>query len=53
MASEIFGTKKGLLSVPLSIVYLLVELPTSPLEVYVFVTVDERGEDVMSDEICR
>ena len=25
----------------------------SPLEVYVFVAVDERGEDVMSDEICR
>ena len=25
----------------------------SPLEVYVFVAVDERGEDVVSDEICR
>ena len=25
----------------------------SPLEVYVFVTVANRGEDVMSDEICR
>ena len=25
----------------------------SPLEVCVFVAVDERGEDVMSDEICR
>ena len=25
----------------------------SPLEVDVFVAVDERGEDVMSDEICR
>ena len=25
----------------------------SPLEVYVFVAVDERGEHVMSDEICR
>ena len=25
----------------------------SPLEVHVFVAVDERGEDVMSDEICR
>ena len=25
----------------------------SPLEVYVFVAVDERGEDAMSDEICR
>ena len=25
----------------------------SPLELYVFVAVDERGEDVMSDEICR
>ena len=25
----------------------------SPLESYVFVAVDERGEDVMSDEICR
>ena len=26
---------------------------TSPLEVYVFVAVDERGEDVLSDEIRR
>ena len=25
----------------------------SPLEVCVFVAVDERGEDVVSDEICR
>ena len=25
----------------------------SPLEVYVFLAVDLRGEDVMSDEICR
>ena len=25
----------------------------SPLEGYVFVSVDETGEDVMSDEICR
>ena len=25
----------------------------SPLEVYVFVVVDEKGEHVMSDEICR
>ena len=25
----------------------------SPLEVYVFVAVDERGEHVLSDEICR
>ena len=25
----------------------------SPLEHYVFVAVDERGDDVMSDEICR
>ena len=25
----------------------------SPLEVCVFVAIDERGEDVMSDEICR
>ena len=25
----------------------------SPLEVYVCVAVGERGEDVMSDEICR
>ena len=25
----------------------------SPLEVFVFVAVAERGEDVMSDEICR
>ena len=25
----------------------------SPLEVYVFVAVANRGEDVMSDEICR
>ena len=25
----------------------------SPFEAYVFVAVDERGEDVMSDEICR
>ena len=25
----------------------------SPLEVYVFVAVDEKGEDVMSDEICH
>ena len=25
----------------------------SPLEVYVFVAVDERGEHAMSDEICR
>ena len=25
----------------------------SPLEVYVFVAVDERGEDVMSDDIYR
>ena len=25
----------------------------SPLQVCVFVTVDERGEGVMSDEICR
>ena len=25
----------------------------SPLEVCVFVAVDERSEDVMSDEICR
>ena len=24
----------------------------SPLEVYVFVAVDRRGEDVMSDEVC-
>ena len=42
---------------------LLMELPelhadlfsrhASPLEVYVFVVVDERGEDVMSDEIFR
>ena len=24
-----------------------------PMEGYVFVAVDERGEDVMSDEICR
>ena len=25
----------------------------SPLEVYVFVAVDERGEHALSDEICR
>ena len=25
----------------------------SPVEVYVFVAVDERGEHAMSDEICR
>ena len=25
----------------------------SPLEVYVLAAVDERGEDVMSDEMCR
>ena len=25
----------------------------SPLEVHVFLAVDERGEYVMSDEICR
>ena len=25
----------------------------SPLEVYVFLAVEERGEDVMSDAICR
>ena len=24
----------------------------SPLEVYAFVAVDDRGEDVLSDEIC-
>ena len=43
--------------------YLVVLLPelhadlfsrhASPLEGYVFVSVDETGEDVMSDEICR
>ena len=25
----------------------------SPLEGYIFVVVDDRGEDVLSDEICR
>ena len=40
--------------------YVLAELHTdlfrryvSSLEVYVFVAVDERGKDVMFDEICR
>ena len=48
------------LHAPLGSVVALAELHSdlfsrqaSPLEVCVFVVVDERGEDAMSDEICR